>query len=178
MVILVAGKAGVGKDTFSRLLKQKLQEQNKKVAILHFADKIKYLCKEFLDWNGEKDEYGRTLLQQFGTEDVRSRLPDFWAEEAGRTIQALQNYFDCFIVSDFRFKNEFWIVDKMLKLPVISVNITRENYISPLTIEQQQHQSEIDLDNFSFDFEINGGNSLEDLAKSMKDFVDGRIEMS
>ncbi len=40
-----------------------------KVLIAHYADLVKYVAKTFFEWNGEKDEYGRSLLQHIGTED-------------------------------------------------------------------------------------------------------------
>lgn len=69
-VILVSGKARSGKDSFAEELKKILIEKNKRVLVTHYAGLLKYICGEFFDWDGEKDEYGRSLLQKVGTERV------------------------------------------------------------------------------------------------------------
>ena len=62
-VIAISGKGESGKDTIAKMLKQQLEEQNYKVMIIHFADVLKFVCRQYFNWNGEKDEHGRTLLQ-------------------------------------------------------------------------------------------------------------------
>lgn len=55
-VILISGKARSGKDSFANALSKILQSKDKKVLITHYADLLKYVCRQFFDWNGEKDE--------------------------------------------------------------------------------------------------------------------------
>lgn len=55
-VILISGKARSGKDSFANALSEILQSKNKKVLITHYADLLKYVCRQFFNWNGEKDE--------------------------------------------------------------------------------------------------------------------------
>ena len=55
-VILISGKARSGKDSFANALSEILQSKDKKVLITHYADLLKYVCRQFFDWNGEKDE--------------------------------------------------------------------------------------------------------------------------
>ena len=62
-VICISGKARHGKDTLAGILKTHLEDQGNKVLIAHFGDLVKYICEKFFDWNGQKDEEGRTLLQ-------------------------------------------------------------------------------------------------------------------
>lgn len=170
MIILLSGKAGVGKDTFAEMLKKELENRQKRVIILHFADRLKQICKDCLGWNGEKDEEGRTLLQQFGTEDVRSRLPHFWVDDVYRTIQAIENYFDVYIVADFRLPNEHRRLYHDYGYNVVTVRLYRD-FESKLTLAQQFHESEIALDGFDFDYYINGGTCLEDLEKITRNFA-------
>ena len=66
-IINISGKAMAGKDTCALILKEKLESKNKKVLITHFADLVKYVSKQFFNWNGIKDEQGRTILQRIGT---------------------------------------------------------------------------------------------------------------
>ena len=48
--------------------------------IVHYADLLKYMCKTFFGWNGEKDEFGRSLLQRVGTDCIRNVEPDYWVD--------------------------------------------------------------------------------------------------
>ena len=59
-IILIGNKARMGKDTFATMLKEEL---NERAIIVHFADVLKFICKSYYNWNGEKDTFGRTLLQ-------------------------------------------------------------------------------------------------------------------
>jgi len=45
-VITFSGKAQHGKDTTAKYVKETLQSCGKRVVILHFADYLKYVCKE------------------------------------------------------------------------------------------------------------------------------------
>lgn len=42
-----------------------------RVLVTHFGDLVKYVCEKFFDWDGVKDESGRSLLQYVGTNKVR-----------------------------------------------------------------------------------------------------------
>lgn len=62
-VCTISGKAGAGKDTFAKYLAAELEGRNQSVLVTHYADVLKYICKEYLGWNGNKDEFGRAMLQ-------------------------------------------------------------------------------------------------------------------
>ena len=47
-VITISGKAQNGKDTTAGLLKSALEADGYKVLITHYADLLKYICKQFL----------------------------------------------------------------------------------------------------------------------------------
>ena len=61
-IVVIGGNANHGKDTFGKYLKEQLEQSSNKVLIMHFADYLKYICKQYFQWNGEKDIEGRTLL--------------------------------------------------------------------------------------------------------------------
>ena len=54
--IVISGKSGSGKDKIALFMKEELAKRGKKVLIIHFADAVKWFCRDFLDWNGKKDE--------------------------------------------------------------------------------------------------------------------------
>ena len=53
-----------------------LEADGNAVLVAHYGDLVKYVCKTFFGWDGEKDEKGRTLLQKVGTDAIRAALPE------------------------------------------------------------------------------------------------------
>lgn len=148
-VIFVSGKAQHGKDTFAQASKLLLEHRGYKVKILHYGDLLKYMAREFCDWDGEKDERGRTLLQQLGTERVRGIYPDFWVDFIKKVCNIFKDEWDFVFIPDTRFPNEIF---KMKDITTISVRIIRDNFDNGLTPEQQAHPSETGLDAYPFDY--------------------------
>ena len=155
-MILVSGKAENGKTTTAELLKKRLELLGYKVVITRYAYYLKDLATRYCGWNGTKDEAGRELLQQLGTDIIRQKLnkPNFHVGRICEDVEICQNYVDYVIIDDARFPNEIYYPKAMFGDKVISVRVNRKNYKSSLTSEQQKHLSEIALDDFNFDFKI------------------------
>lgn len=169
-LILIGGKAESGKDYSAKYIKKYLENKNKKVIILHFADELKFYAKEYFGWNGNKDKLGRFLLQSLGTDIVRSRCPDYWVESVARFIRVFQNEFDYFLIPDLRFPNESNYF-KNNDYPVIVLKTNRLNYQNSLTPEQRLHKSEVALDDYIFDYEINAESGVENLERELDIFI-------
>ena len=171
--IIISGKSGSGKDMFAQFLKEELAKHNKKALVIHYADAVKWFCRDFLDWDGKKDEVGRTLLQMVGTDIVRKIHPNFWTGIVVGLIQAFEptSNFDIAIVPDARFPNEVDISLSSLK-NCVSVRIERKNadgtdWVNPLlTEDQRNHASETSLDCFAFDYIIHNDEGLDLLRES------------
>lgn len=160
-VILFSGKAQVGKDSSANILKELMERDNKKVIIIHYADLLKYICKTFFGWNGIKDEKARSLLQHVGTDIIRNRHPDYWVDFIVELLSIFYDEWDFVLIPDSRFPNE---IKKMKNnFMTMAVRITRLNYESPLTEEQQNHISETALDNYQFDYYIDSESGLDKL---------------
>lgn len=173
-IILIGNKARMGKDTFANMLKEEL---NERAVIVHFADALKFVCKSYYGWNGEKDTNGRTLLQYVG-QSTRDNDEHFWTDFIARLIKAnLSKNYEYIIIPDWRYKEEY---ERLLRYfhyeDIITVNITRFNsdfspYIpNELTFEQRQHKSEIDLDTYVCQYYISNF-TLEKLRESAQTFV-------
>jgi hypothetical protein len=159
-IIAIAGKAESGKDTFANFTKQHLESKGKKVLILHNADYLKFICSQYLGWDGQKNDEGRKLLQEFGTDYVREQYDEsYWVKSVVRVIELLQDRFEYFLVPDSRFRDEFEVLRKNFEEDkpdneVISVRIVRPNHKSKLTQEQLNHRSETELDDYTFDYQM------------------------
>ena len=152
-VICISGKAGNGKDYSANYLKDKLTEDGKKVLITHYADLVKYICTKFFDWNGEKDEYGRHLLQYVGTDIVRAQNPNYWVDFVIDMLRMFGDNWDCVLIPDCRFPNE---IDKLKEagFNVTHMRVVRPDYDNGLTAEAKSHPSETALDNVESDITL------------------------
>lgn len=167
-VYTISGKATHGKDFTAEILKEMLEENGKRVLILHYADYLKYLCKQIFGWDGVKDDKGRTILQKVGTDLVRTNNPDLWAIVIAETICGLKTEFDSFIIPDCRFENEICIYYDY-SIPIYTIHIERLNYKSNLTDEQLNHPSETALNDFEFDYYLEFETGKENVIKAIKE---------
>jgi hypothetical protein len=157
-IITISGKARNGKDTFANMLSNYFSISDKKAYIYHYADPLKMCATNYYNWNGEKDEKGRSLLQWLGTEKVRANNPDAWIQIAREIICGTLFDADYVIIPDARFPNEieFWGDDLLT-----SIHVRRGAYLSTLTEEQQMHESETALDDYCFEFEVEAENLVQ-----------------
>lgn len=169
-LILISGKAQHGKDTFAKILKQKLEQQNKKILVTHYADLVKHLATNLFNWDGQKDEKGRTILQKVGTDIVRTQRPNFWVDFIIDILTLFKGEWDYVLIPDCRFANELNRYGEEWDTTTVRVN--RLNFTSTLTQEQQNHPSETSLDDYYFDYVINAENGLDKLEKEVDKFLE------
>lgn len=162
-----------GKDFIAKEIKSQLEQNGNKVLITHFADLLKYICKSFFDWNGKKDDEGRTLLQYVGTDIIRENNPNYWVNFLIEILDMFKNEWDYVLIPDCRFPNEVDIF-KEKDFNVTSLKITRPNFKNNLTDEQNNHPSEISMDNYTFDYELtNDNNYRNEVAKFLEEVING-----
>lgn len=172
-VIAVSGHAQHGKDTIAGMLVNKLKRDGHTVLVTHYADLLKYICKAFFGWDGNKDEAGRTLLQRVGTDVIRKQCPDFWVDFISDILSYFYDEWDYVIIPDTRFPNE---VEKLKRnFDVVHLRVIRDNFLSPLTPEQQAHPSEIALDDVVPDYCIHNDSGLDELNAKIIEWVEGSL---
>ena len=160
-IVLISGKAEAGKTTVSRYLKNLLTEyRDFSVACVPYGNYVKDTAEDLWEWDGKKDAAGRTLLQWWGTDCVRSTDPDFWAETVARLASVIKDKFQFMIIDDARFINEL-LIWKGYEFEVITVRIERPGHENALTPEQRLHISETELDNWDFDVVLTALNQPE-----------------
>lgn len=169
-IFLISGKACHGKDSVANILKDKLKGNS---LIIHNADYLKYVAKQYMGWNGQKDDIGRAILQVLGTEKVRIGLnkPLFWIEKTCDVIDILKNDYDYFFVPDTRFPNEVYYPKARFPTDVLSLRVIRKNFDNGLTQEQKLHPSETALDEFDFDYVIESESGLDKLEIEVQKFI-------
>ncbi len=173
-IIAISGYAGHGKDTVAQMMYDRLTELGNSVLIAHYADLVKYICGTFFDWDGEKDVYGRHLLQYIGTDVVRSRDPDYWVRFIADMMDFFGDNWDFVLIPDTRFPNE---ITKLREAgyTVDHLRVVRPNYDGVLTEEQKRHPSETALDGVDPDHVILNGGSLTDLREAVADYIKENI---
>lgn len=174
-IICISGKAGHGKDYTANLLKKELEEKNKTVMIVHNADLLKYICKSFFNWDGEKDEEGRQLLQYIGTEIFREYDQDFWVSFIHKVLECSPVSWDYVLIPDCRFANEIDYYRNNSNKPVVHIRVVRKNYKSTLTESQQHHSSELMLDDVKPDI-LMINNGTNEYIKAVKQLAKTLIE--
>lgn len=158
-IICIAGSAGHGKDTAANFMKARLEELGQTAAITHFADLLKYICRQFFDWDGNKDEHGRSLLQYVGTDVVRKKNPNFWVGHIASLLEVLDGEWDFVLIPDCRFPNEVnHLRDNAFN--VSYVRVERPLFESGLNAEQMAHPSETAMKNFEPDHIIYNNSTL------------------
>lgn len=174
-VILISGKAQHGKDTFGNLLDIELRAKGLSTVIMHFGDPVKFVCKQYYNWNGEKDAQGRSILQTVGTEIVRRNDEHFWTDFIGRLAQTFKC--DYVIIPDWRFEEEHERLLKWFKCEdIITIRMERYHQYDEegekipfvnevMTASQLHHRSEIELDNYPCMYQVIN-TTLEELSGS------------
>lgn len=159
-IFLISGKAREGKDSTADILMKHLDGKSIK---LSFADYLKEIAKKYFEWDGKKDEKGRSTLQFIGTNLIRDKLgwQNFHVERICEDIKIAENQYDYFLIPDTRRKNEIYFTQAMFPDKVTTIRVERTNFTSPLTKEQLNHISETDLDNFKFDYYIKSETGLD-----------------
>lgn len=169
-ILAISGHAQNGKDTVAGLLRDALKADGNRVLVAHYADLLKYMCRTFFDWGGNKDEKGRHILQYVGTDVIRKQAPDFWVDFISSVLTYFNENWDWVLIPDSRFPNE---IDKLVSngFDVTHIRVVRPNFKSPLTEEQQKHPSETALDNVEPNFYIYNEGSMEDLEAKIKVWI-------
>lgn len=163
-IYLFAAKARHGKDTACEYYSKLLQADNKNVLHTLYAKYLKQYAKDYFGWNGKEETKPRELLQTLGTDIIRKELnkPDFHVNRICEDIEILSKYFNRFLISDCRFPNEVLVPKQKFGDDVVAIRIVRTNFVSDLTPEEQQHESETALDDFTeFDYVITASNLNE-----------------
>lgn len=176
VIYLIGGKARTGKGTVSKIIKEEYEKKGYKVCEIQIMRTLKNYLKDYFDWDGLEDTKPRKLLQEMGYDLIRDKMnmPYFHIDHLTDDIKVLSNFFDIFIVSDIRLPIEIDTIKERFN-NVISINIIKDNYISPLKVDEVNHITETALDNYkNFDYKLVNSN-LDELKNDIIKIVDSEV---
>ena len=158
----MSGEARSGKDTAAEVILKKYSG-----ATFAFADGIKKIAYNYFGWYGEKDELGRKILQDIGT-NGRNYNRDIWVND---TIDRIQWWTrqssdnQLAVVTDTRYPNEIQRIKH--EFPnVVTIRITRDS------VEKLKHPSETALDQWTdWDYVVENNGSLEEFQKKILEIM-------
>ncbi len=148
-IYLLAGKAGSGKDLMGRYMKREYDFSGHHACILHITTPLYQYARNYFSWNGDMAEKPREFLQEMGIEIIQKKLGKkyFLIDRLCEDIEILKNFFDVFIITDGRLISEFEELRR--RFPDIKIiHIIRENYDNKLSLEEKNHITELELDEY------------------------------
>lgn len=170
-VIYITGKAGSGKTEFGNACKDVLTKQGVKARVVNYGDLIKFIGTFWCDWNGKKDEKGRTCLQEVG-DRVREYDHRFFITFIENMMEIFDDDIDVLIVADCRYGDETALspdVQNCIVCSELSVRIIRKEEATEddhvLNEQQKNHSSETAMDEIEVDMVISNDGTLKDLQK-------------
>lgn len=162
-IYLIAGKARTGKNTIAKNIKEYYEKKNQKVVLSPYTKYLKKFIEEITNEKINEENKPRDLLQQISSKIIKQELgmPNFFINRQIEDLKIYSYFMDIVIIPDVRFPDEIDIIKN--KFPnVISIGVKRNNFISPLTKEEQKDITETLLDNYhNYDFEIENKNKQD-----------------
>ena len=186
MLIGIAGKARVGKDTFTEMMVEELYKRTRsKFIMMAFANELKLRVQRDFDltydqlWGDSKEEEdirypkpgggywtGREIMQAYG-EFYRSINNSFWVDNLFKIIE--EKEYNNVVITDVRHPNE---ADPIKERGGYIIKITSDKRATQ-AIHGSNHTSEIAMDNYEdIDFYVRNDGTIEDLKVIAKQVVD------
>lgn len=155
IILLLSGKAEAGKDTFFDVAAE--QYNNLRIKRIAFADALKKIAFD-MGWDGHKDAAGRRLLQDLGEVGRRYR-PTLWVDKTISTLSEYSDAADIVCFTDCRYPNELESIKNaaIAGWHVVTIRIERPRHSIAVN---QDHISEVALDQYNFDYTILNDSTL------------------
>ena len=154
-IFILSGKAKSGKNYVADII----SDYYKNSVQISYAYYLKQYVKKITNWDGEEATKPRDLLQSLGIDLIKKIDKELLIRRVMEDIKVYSYFFDVIIVTDARLKEEVDIPKKLFKCTTIRIN-GKDN---DLTLEQKNHITETDLDNYKFDYVIN--NTKDEVLK-------------
>lgn len=144
IIYVLSGKAKSGKNEVANMIEK--YYNNKKCIQISFGYYLKEYIKNITNWDGLESTKPRDLLQSLGIDLIKNKINDkLLINRVIDDIKVYSYFFDVIIVTDARLKDEVNSLKENFDCITIRIN---NNKTSPLTLEQQNHITEKDLDEY------------------------------
>lgn len=171
-ILAISGHAGSGKDTVGQMFYNQLEADGYSTLLIHYGDLVKFIAATCFEWDGIKDEKGRSLLQHIGTDVVREMDSNYWVDFLISICKFFPQCWDYLVIPDFRYPNELTrFQEEGFETVHIHYDRDRESFCDGLTSAQREHSSENSLKDYKADFIINGNQSLGRVRDDVTDVV-------
>lgn len=170
LIILIAGRARSGKSLLAEHLKNVYIKKNKKVVISPYTKYLKLYIEEITNQKIDEQNKPRDLLQQISSKIIKGDLNNqkFFINRQLEDIEIYSYFKDIILIPDVRFPNEIEVIKEKYN-NVVSIGITRKNYISTLSLEQQNDLTETALNNYNnYDFIVENDDKTNLLEEAIK----------
>lgn len=166
LIFVLSGKAKSGKN----LIADKIENyyKNKRCIQISYAFYLKNYVKNIYDWNGSEEDKPRELLQKIGIDLIKNKIDsNLLIRRVCEDIKVYSYFYDIIIITDARLKDEIEIPKRLFN-NVVTIRIDSIYYDKKMTIEQMNHITETNLDNYNkFDYVINDFDKLEEILSKI-----------
>jgi len=165
-LFLISGQARSGKNEVAKIIEK--YYGNKKTITISFGHYIKDYAKRVSDWDGNENTKPRALLQELGIELIKNRINNkLFINRILEDIEIFSYFYDIIVVNDVRLLDELEILKE--KYPdSISIRVLRDNFDNGLTLEQKEHLTETNLNNYTnFDYIVKNDKILNEKIKNI-----------
>ncbi len=166
IIFVLSGKAKSGKN----LIADKIENyyKNKRCIQISYAFYLKNYVKNIYDWNGSEEDKPRELLQKIGIDLIKNKIDsNLLIRRVCEDIKVYSYFYDIIIITDARLKDEIEIPKRLFN-NVVTIRIDSIYYDKKMTIEQMNHITETNLDNYNkFDYVINDFDKLEEILSKI-----------
>lgn len=162
-IYLLSGKARSGKNEVANMITE--YYHNKRCICLSYSYYLKDYVKRITGWDGNEATKPRDFLQQVGIELIKEQIDSqLLIRRLVEDIKVFSYFYDIIIITDARLVNEIEIPKATFE-NVTTIRVMR-NKDNELTVEQKQHLTEIDLDNYMmFDYVLDNNDNNYDLLR-------------
>ncbi len=170
-IYIISGKARSGKNTVAKIIKNIYNEKNQKTINISYGYYVKEYAKAVSNWDGSEKTKPRSLLQELGT-SIRTNIDNlFFIKRIIDDIKVYSNFFDIITISDARLIKELELPKKYFD-SVTTIRVNKDNFDNGLTETEQEHETEIQLDNYDkFDYNLINNGNIEDLEKNIRKII-------
>lgn len=166
LIFVLSGKAKSGKNLIADKIKN--YYKNKRCIQISYAFYLKNYVKNIYGWSGSEEDKPRELLQKIGIDLIKNKIDsNLLIRRVCEDIKIYSYFYDIIIITDARLKDEIEIPKRLFN-NVVTIRIDSIYYDKKMTIEQMNHITETNLDNYDkFDYIINDFDKLEEILSKI-----------